>query len=150
MYAAYTLFDETEKGVYSGSVLRRAQTSGTERVWAASGVKEDRRLPCPGPDPEVAVVAVVEVESPDVRRLTVALSSSAPPLHSSPMMVPVLSVVKVGDRVVVLDVVGLWKPHIGGSVWPSTSSSISVPIQYFVFRQSRRLTFSEEVFGDVM
>lgn len=102
-------------------MLRRAQTSGTERVWAVSGVKDGRP---PGPDAEVVV------ESPELR-LTVA-SSSAPPLHSSPMMIPVLSVVKVGDRVVVLDVVGLLKPHIGGSVWPSTSISISVPIQYLL------------------
>lgn len=102
------------KGNYSGSVLRKAQTSGTERVWAASGVKDGRP---PGPVPVVVVVA----------------SSSARYSHSSPMMVPVLSVVKVGDRVVVLDVVGLLKPHIGGSVWPSTSSSISVPIQYPVY-----------------
>lgn len=110
-------------------MLRRAETSGTERVWAASGVKDGRRLgPAPVP---VSVVVVVAVVSPDAR-LTVA-SSSAPPSHSSPMMVPVLSVVKVGDRVVVLDVVGLLKPHIGGSVWPSTSSSISVPIQYLVY-----------------
>ena len=112
-----------QKGIYSGSVLRRAETSGTERVWAASGVK-DGRPPVPAPVP------VVVVESPELR-LTVALS--IPFSHSSPMMVPVLSVVKVGDRVVVLDVFGLLKPHIGGSVWPSTSSSISVPIQYLVY-----------------
>jgi hypothetical protein len=91
---------------FSRSVSSRAQTSGTESVWADSVVK-------------AGAVSTVLLMEP---RPTVA-SASASVASASVPVVPA----RVGDG-------GgqdaeLLKPHIGGSVCPSTSSSFSVPIQ---------------------
>lgn len=98
-------FEEGTKA-YSRSVSSSAQTSGTDNIWADSVVKAG------------AVSRVLLMEPRPI-----VASASASVASASVPVVPA----RVGDGGG--QVAELLKPHIGGSVCPSTSSSFSVPIQ---------------------
>lgn len=101
------------ESTYSPCVASRAHTSGTEKIWADSGAKTAA----------VAAVSTVLVMEP---RPTV--SAASVPAVAVAVAVAVGVGVGVGVRLQV-QAAELFKPHIGGSVCPSTSSSFSVPIQ---------------------